>query len=251
MSLSFSRSLVFVLLAGSALVGCIDVDDDGDDKEEGAASDPNADDDGDGLTNAEEEELGLDPASSDSDGDGYDDAVEIDRGNDPLDADDVPYKGGWSVDDCRHDIGSSAAARPSVGDVAPNFTAPDQYGDDVSLHDFCGQAVLVVTGAEWCGPCQQYRATMVDYWEAYHDRGLMILDFLGEDNYGQPPSEEVLVTWSQGHEYAVLADPNWAISSTGYVSGGIPAISLLAPGAEVVILDGYPGGGDIEAVLPN
>jgi hypothetical protein len=49
------RSLLIALMAGTALVGCIDTGSDGDDEsdKEGAGSmDPDADDDGDGLTNA-------------------------------------------------------------------------------------------------------------------------------------------------------------------------------------------------------
>ena len=45
------------------------------------------DSDGDGLTDAEEEELGLDPENADSDGDGLDDAAEIAAGADPLNPD--------------------------------------------------------------------------------------------------------------------------------------------------------------------
>ena len=45
------------------------------------------DSDGDGLTDKEEEELGLDPENSDSDGDGLDDADEIENGADPLNPD--------------------------------------------------------------------------------------------------------------------------------------------------------------------
>ena len=43
--------------------------------------------DGDGLTDAEEKELGTSPDSSDSDGDGFADSDEIDFGSDPLAAD--------------------------------------------------------------------------------------------------------------------------------------------------------------------
>ena len=45
------------------------------------------DSDGDGLTNAEEEELGLNPDSADTDGDGLNDAAEVELGTDGLDAD--------------------------------------------------------------------------------------------------------------------------------------------------------------------
>ncbi len=47
----------------------------------------NKDSDGDGLTDKEEEELGLDPENADSDGDGLDDADEIEQGADPLNPD--------------------------------------------------------------------------------------------------------------------------------------------------------------------
>ena len=60
-------TLPLLLLAAGLLVGC--------------------DSDGDGLTNAEEEELGTDPDLADSDGDGIDDPDEIDMGTDPTNAD--------------------------------------------------------------------------------------------------------------------------------------------------------------------
>lgn len=241
-------TLLAALAASIALVGCVDLDED-DDKDGDDAVDLAGDDDGDGLSNGDENDLGTDPNVADTDGDGYSDGEEVDGGLDPLDPDDKPYAGGYTIDSCRDDVQGSGS--PAVGAIAPNFASNDQHGDIVALHDFCGQAVLVVTGAEWCGPCQQYRETMGGFWDAYHDRGLMIIDLLGEDTYGQAPSDEVLVSWAQDHHYAVLADPGWAISNTGYVSGGIPAISLLAPGAEVVILDGYPQAYDIEDVLPR
>lgn len=52
--------------------------------------DPAGDEDGDGLTNAEEEALGTNPENSDSDGDGYTDKDEVDAGTDPLDDQSVP-----------------------------------------------------------------------------------------------------------------------------------------------------------------
>ena len=46
--------------------------------------DPTADDDGDGLTNEEEEALGTDPDEEDSDGDGMSDTEEFSHGTDPT-----------------------------------------------------------------------------------------------------------------------------------------------------------------------
>lgn len=54
------------------------------------ASDPDADSDSDGLTDAEEAELGTDPNNHDTDGDGYFDLGEVNFGSDPLDPASVP-----------------------------------------------------------------------------------------------------------------------------------------------------------------
>jgi hypothetical protein len=46
--------------------------------------DPAGDEDGDGLTNAEEDELGTDWQVADSDGDGFSDGEEVEQGTNPL-----------------------------------------------------------------------------------------------------------------------------------------------------------------------
>ena len=51
---------------------------------------PDADFDGDGLTNAQEIAMGSDPLNLDTDGDGYPDGLEIALGSDPLDPKSVP-----------------------------------------------------------------------------------------------------------------------------------------------------------------
>ena len=56
----------------------------GDDQRSPTPVDPNADDDGDGLTNEEEAALGTDPTKADSDGDGMSDTDEFDHGTDPT-----------------------------------------------------------------------------------------------------------------------------------------------------------------------
>ncbi len=108
--------------------------------------DPAGDEDGDGLSNAEEKTLGTDPLLADSDGDGYNDGIEDERSSDPLDAAAWPYTGGWPIDDCRNDI---VATGNFAGEVTDNFALIDRYGETVYLHDFCAHTVLLVGGAFW------------------------------------------------------------------------------------------------------
>jgi hypothetical protein len=104
------------------------------------------DDDGDGLTNAQEAELGSDPELADTDGDGWDDGAEVDGYTDPTDDGDHPYTGGWAMGACRHDLVSTGT---QVGDVATDFALTDQFGDTLRLHDFCDREVLLVSAAFW------------------------------------------------------------------------------------------------------
>ncbi len=77
------------LAAALVFVGCPNGDDDEDGltngEEEDLGTDPeNADTDGDGLTDGEEvNDYGTDPTEADTDGDGLDDGTEIDAGTDP------------------------------------------------------------------------------------------------------------------------------------------------------------------------
>jgi hypothetical protein len=105
-----------------------------------------SDNDGDGLEAWYEEEIGTDPDLVDSDADGHDDGGELSGNTDPLDAADHPYAGGWPIGACRDDIEASG---DEVGDIANDWSLPDQFGEQVSLHSFCDRAVLLVAAAFW------------------------------------------------------------------------------------------------------
>lgn len=104
------------------------------------------DPDKDGLADADEAALGSDPGVPDSDEDGYDDGDEAEQHTSPVDPEDHPYAGGWTMGACRNDIDSSGN---SEGEVANNFELADQFGETVSLHDFCDRVVFMVFAAFW------------------------------------------------------------------------------------------------------
>ena len=82
----------------------------------------------------------------DSDNDGFTDGEEAEQGTDPNDATDVPYTGGWPKGSCRDDLTGEGYR---AGDIVMNFSATDQYGDEVFAHDFCDRALFVVAAAGW------------------------------------------------------------------------------------------------------
>ncbi len=142
----------------------------------------------------------------------------------------------------------------SVGSVTDDFELTDQYGDTVRLHDLCGRAVLLVGSAEWCGACRGEAPHLTELYNYYRDSGLMIITLLGEDDSGNTPGVESLEAWADqyGQTFPVVADAGYGVV-TRYVTGGsigLPSLTLLGPGAEVVIADGYPDESDIESVLP-
>jgi len=230
----------------------LDSDGDGlsDAEEADLGTDPDlVDSDGDGIEDGDEVDQGLNPLDTDSDGDGIDDGEELDIGTDPSDATSKPYTGGWPMDSCADEI-SGAPSSNRNGEVVNNFQLTDQHGDLVNFYDFCDHAVLLVVSAEWCGPCVSYKSTQDQFWNEFHEDGLMILDLLGEDSRGAAPDQATLQRWADGHEFAVVADPNWTEADGGnFVSGGIPAISLIDRGMVAVELDGYPGMRDIADLL--
>ena len=79
--------------------------------------------------------------AGDEDGDGFTNAEEEAGGSDPNDPNDVPYAGGWQKDlECADSIVSTGN---ELGQVAEDFTLLDQFGEELSLHDFCNHVVLI------------------------------------------------------------------------------------------------------------
>ncbi len=228
-----------------------DEGDDGDDTGDGnEGGNDDADDDGDGLTNGEEHDLGTDPNDADTDGDGWDDGDELDENTDPTDGNDKPYAGGYPIDACRWDVESTGM---NVGDIAENFKLEDQHGEQVRLHDFCDHAIVVVGSAGWCGPCVSEAKVLARLQDKYEDQGLIIITLLAENSYGGTPSQADLEDWEAEAGYSgapVLADPGWGTESKYEQDGYIPTVSLLGPGAEMLIKDVNVSESQIKQVLP-
>ena len=56
-----------------------------------------------------------------------------------------------------------------------DFSVTDMKGQEKALKDFEGKVVVIVNTATGCGFTPQYK-DLEDMYEAYHDKGLEILD---------------------------------------------------------------------------
>lgn len=104
------------------------------------------DSDGDGLEDcAERDEIGTDPTRADTDGDGFDDAEEVACVSDPADASETCYACGWP----HGDPGDLESTGADEGDVIANLALWDQCGEEVHLWDFTGPYYILYATAEW------------------------------------------------------------------------------------------------------
>ncbi len=113
--------------------------------------------------------------------------------------------------------GDVAAAAPAVGAVPPDFTAQTWDGKTVSLSDYAGKPVWLTFGASWCPDCRTEAPDVESTYQAYKDRGLVVLAVFIEESGGDIGS----YAQRAGLTFPIAVDQNEAIAST-YRTLGIP-----------------------------
>lgn len=69
----------------------------------------------------------------------------------------------------------SASAGVSVGEKAPDFSAPTPEGNMFALKDALDKYTLIDFWAAWCKPCRVENPNLVNVYNKYHDKGFNIL----------------------------------------------------------------------------
>lgn len=70
-----------------------------------------------------------------------------------------------------------------------DFIVKDNKGNDVSLSEYKGKALLIVNTATGCGFTPQYKG-LEELYLKYHDKGFEILDFPCNQFFGQAPGSD-------------------------------------------------------------
>lgn len=213
------------VIAGLALVGC--------------ASDP----DGDGLTNAEERELGTLSTVADTDGDGLDDGEEVlEHGTDPTvrDTDQDGFEDGEEVaagTDGADPLDYPASRWPdgservpddarawTVGSHVPDFGGTDQRGDTLSLDRLYGHVVVVqLVAGTFCSDCAQDAAQAQGLQGERGSEGLWVVHVLVDDDSRDGAVEaDFAATWADRHglSFPALVDGGQQAAS-GLFEGGL------------------------------
>lgn len=82
------------------------------------------------------------------------------------------------------------AARPKVGEPAPDFKVTTFDGAKLTLADFRGDVVVINIWATWCGPCKAELPLLDSYYAVMSKHGLKVVAITTEDsvpnNYLKP-----------------------------------------------------------------
>jgi thiol-disulfide isomerase/thioredoxin len=63
----------------------------------------------------------------------------------------------------------------AIGQIAPNFSAPNPEGEFVELNKIKGKVTIVDFWASWCKPCRIENPNLVKLYNEYHTKGLEII----------------------------------------------------------------------------
>ncbi len=109
----------------------------------------------------------------------------------------------------------AALLATEVGAMAPDFTAPNPEGKEISLNEIKGKVTIIDFWAAWCGPCRKENPNVVKIYEKYHDKGLEIIGVSLDGNSRQKDAkqdwldaiEKDGLTWYQVSNLNYFNDP--------------------------------------------
>jgi len=125
-----------------------------------------------------------------------------------------------------------------VGAIAPDFTAPNPDGKEITLSKVKGKVTIIDFWAAWCGPCRKENPNVVKVYEKYHEKGLEIVGVSLDGNSRQKEPEQAWLdaidkdglTW---HQVSNLNYFNGPVAKK-YNIHAIPAMFILDSDGKII-----------------
>ena len=113
------------------------------------------------------------------------------------------------------------AARSPVckadGHANLNFTVKDMNGASVKLADYKGKVILVNFWATWCPPCKAELPGLIELYDQYKDKGLVVLGISGDDD--ADTLRAFATEWKITYPMIVGRDENELLDAYGPIFG--------------------------------
>ncbi len=124
-----------------------------------------------------------------------------------------------------------------IGKVAPDFTAPNPEGKNVSLKQSLGKVTIIDFWASWCAPCRQENPNVVALYNEFHDKGLNIIGVSLDQPDGATKWKEAIaadkLAWTHVSNLKFWQDP----IAKKYNVRSIPATFILDASGKIVAKD--------------
>ncbi len=124
---------------------------------------------------------------------------------------------------------------PQAGFLAPDFTLTTLEGEVVTLSSFRGKAVLINYWTSWCPPCRAEMPAIQRAYEAYRDRGFVVLAVNGTNQDALSDVQNFVLEYNL--TFPILLDEAGSVGSL-YRINALPTSFFIRPDGiieEVVI----------------
>ena len=122
----------------------------------------------------------------------------------------------------------------AIGQLAPDFSAPNPDGQMVSLKESLGKVTLIDFWASWCGPCRVENPHVVALYNEFHEKGLNIIGVsLDREDQKEKWINAITtdnLTWTQVSNLKFWQDP----IAKQYSVQSIPATFLLDADGKII-----------------
>ncbi len=125
-----------------------------------------------------------------------------------------------------------------IGAVAPDFTAPNPDGKEITLSKVKGKVTIIDFWAAWCSPCRKENPNVVKVYDKYHEKGLEIVGVSLDGNSRQKEPKQAWLdaidkdglTWHQVSNLNYFKGP----VAKKYNIQAIPAMFVLDSDGKII-----------------